>query len=46
MTFMVLAPEHELVGKLTAPEYKDAVENYLEEAKNVPKGNVWPTPSA
>ncbi|RHO67819.1 leucine--tRNA ligase [Alistipes sp. AF48-12] len=33
VTFMVLAPEHELVGKLTAPEYKDAVENYLEEAK-------------
>ncbi len=27
-TFMVLAPEHPLVDKLTAPEYRQAVEDY------------------
>ena len=30
---MVLAPEHELVGRLTTPEYKEAVDKYLEETK-------------
>ncbi len=29
-TFMVLAPEHELVSQLTTPEQKEAVEQYLE----------------
>ena len=33
VTFMVLAPEHELVQKLTTPEYKTAVEEYLAETK-------------
>ncbi len=32
-TFMVIAPEHELVGKLTTPENADAVAAYLEETK-------------
>lgn len=32
-TFMVLAPEHELVSELTTPEYKDAISKYLEETK-------------
>ncbi|CAN5871651.1 leucine--tRNA ligase [soil metagenome] len=29
-TFMVLAPEHPLVGELTTPEHKDAVETYVD----------------
>ena len=33
VTFMVLAPESEWVEKLTTPEYKEAVEAYLQEAK-------------
>ena len=33
-TFMVLAPEHELVGKLTTPEQKEAVEAYCTMAAN------------
>ena len=33
VTFMVLAPEHELVGRMTTPEYKEAVDKYLEETK-------------
>ena len=33
-TFMVLAPEHELVGKLTTPGQKDAVEAYCAAAAN------------
>ena len=32
-TFMVLAPEHPLVAKLTTAEQKDAVEAYQQEAK-------------
>lgn len=28
VSFIVLAPEHELVDSFTTPEYKDAVENY------------------
>ncbi len=31
-TFMVLAPEHELVQKITTPEQKDAVEAYISAA--------------
>jgi leucyl-tRNA synthetase len=31
-TYMVLAPEHPLVGKLTTPEQKKAVESYIKEA--------------
>jgi leucyl-tRNA synthetase len=31
VTFMVLATEHPLVAKLTTPEQKQAVQNYLEE---------------
>jgi leucyl-tRNA synthetase len=32
-TYMVLAPEHELVEKLTTDEQKDAVEKYIKAAK-------------
>lgn len=32
-TFMVLAPESELVEQVTTPEYKSAVENYINETK-------------
>lgn len=30
VSFMVLAPEHHLVSKITTPEQKEAVENYIE----------------
>ena len=33
MTFVVMAPEHPLVDKITTNEYKDAVEKYKEQAK-------------
>lgn len=33
-TYAVLAPEHKLVEKITTPEQKQAVENYLEEIKS------------
>ena len=33
MTFVVMAPEHPLVDKITTNEYKDAVEAYKEQAK-------------
>jgi len=33
-TFMVLAPEHELIAKLTSPDRQAAVERYLHIAKN------------
>jgi leucyl-tRNA synthetase len=33
-TFMVLAPEHSLVDKITTDEYKQAVDAYVEEAAN------------
>jgi leucyl-tRNA synthetase len=33
-TFMVLAPEHELVAEITAPEQKEKVEAYVAWAKN------------
>ena len=33
-TFMVLAPEHELVEKITTPEQKEKVEEYVIKAKN------------
>ncbi len=29
VSFLVIAPEHELVSKITTPEYKDAVEVYV-----------------
>lgn len=32
-TYMVLAPEHELVENITTPQYKNQVDNYLEETK-------------
>lgn len=32
VSFMVLAPEHELVGKITTEEYKNAVEEYQTQA--------------
>ncbi len=32
-TFMVLAPEHELVLSLTTPEQREAVEAYVQAAK-------------
>ena len=31
-TFMVLAPEHPLVERITTPEYKEVVETYVEQA--------------
>ena len=30
VTFMTLAPEHELVSKITTPEWKESVEQYVE----------------
>ena len=33
-TFMTLAPEHELIEKITTPEQRNAVMKYVEEAKN------------
>ncbi|MEA1897511.1 MAG: class I tRNA ligase family protein, partial [Bacteroidota bacterium] len=33
-TYMVLAPEHELVEKITSKEYKKEVEEYIERSKN------------
>ncbi len=33
-TFMTLAPEHELVEQITTAEQKEAVQKYVEEAKN------------
>jgi leucyl-tRNA synthetase len=32
-TFMVLAPEHELVNEITTAEYKQAVKNYTDQTK-------------
>lgn len=34
VTFMVLAPEHELVDKITTPEQRQEVEKYVDVAKN------------
>lgn len=33
VTFMVIAPEHELVAELTTPEYRQAVASYIDETK-------------
>lgn len=33
VTFMVLAPESELVEKVTTPEYKNDINNYIQETK-------------
>ena len=33
-TFMVMAPEHELIEKITTPEQKEKIENYVAWAKN------------
>jgi leucyl-tRNA synthetase len=33
MTFVVMAPEHPLVDKITTPEQLDAVNKYKEQAK-------------
>ncbi len=33
VSFMVLAPEHELVASLTTPEQKDAIANYIAETQ-------------
>jgi leucyl-tRNA synthetase/very-short-patch-repair endonuclease len=32
-TFLVIAPEHELVASLTTPEQKDSIESYIAQAK-------------
>ncbi|MBO4203702.1 hypothetical protein J5893_02615 [bacterium] len=34
MTFVVMAPEHELVDHITTDEYREAVENYKIQAKH------------
>jgi len=34
VTFLTLAPEHELVNEITTPEYKAAVDEYVTYAKN------------
>lgn len=34
VTYVVIAPEHELVEKLTTPEQKEEVETYVNQAKN------------
>ena len=33
-TFMVIAPEHELAGEISSPEYQDLVNDYIIKAKN------------
>ncbi len=33
VTFVVMAPEHPLVGELTTPEHRDEVEAYIEQAR-------------
>lgn len=33
VSFMVLAPEHELVASLTTPEQKESIENYISETQ-------------
>ncbi|MEI7980759.1 MAG: leucine--tRNA ligase, partial [Bacteroidota bacterium] len=33
-TFMVLAPEHELIGKITTPQRQKSVMSYIHDAKN------------
>ncbi len=33
VTFMVIAPEHDLVAELTTPEYRQAVASYIDETK-------------
>lgn len=43
VTFMVLAPESELVQQLTTDTQKDEVNAYLERTKNVLNANVLPT---
>ena len=35
VTYVVLAPENPLVGKITAPECREAVENYIKESSKV-----------
>jgi len=35
VTYMVLAPEHELVEKLTSPEHKEEVQRYIESVKRL-----------
>lgn len=40
VTFMVLAPESELVAQLTTPEQKQEVDAYLDRTKNVQNANV------
>lgn len=34
VTYVSIAPEHELISELTTAEYKDAVSDYVEKAKN------------
>jgi leucyl-tRNA synthetase len=34
VTYLSIAPEHELIPELTTPEYKKQVEEYVEKAKN------------
>jgi leucyl-tRNA synthetase len=34
VTYVSIAPEHELISQLTTPEYKEAVEQYVTQAKN------------
>lgn len=43
VTFMVLAPESELVVQLTTPEQKAEVDAYLDRTKNVRNVNASPT---
>ena len=43
VTFMVLAPESELVAQLTTPEQKAEVDAYLDRTKNVRNASVSPT---
>jgi leucyl-tRNA synthetase len=42
-TFMVLAPENPLVEKLTTPEQKTEVENYIEETSKKQNVIEWQT---
>ncbi len=41
-TFMVLAPEHELVAELTTAEYKLQVDEYVRKTKTAQSASAWP----
>lgn len=42
VTFMTLAPEHDLVAKITTPEQKKLLKRISKKRQNVLNVNVWP----